>query len=120
MSKPGYVYVIAAPRGDRCKVGMTLGPPERRLRQLQTGNAAPLSLHGVARVANPRALEKRLHDRLAKARIRRTEWFAVSPSVAARLLRRLARPPRRVWRTIAAALLNLGLIGLVAYLLLGA
>ena len=117
MGKPGYVYVIAsAAHQDRCKVGMTLGPPERRLQQLQTGNASKLSLYDFVRVPDPRATEKTLHERLDDFRIRNSEWFATHPSDAARILARLAPAPRRPLLTLASALLNIAVVGGLIYL----
>ena len=120
VSKSGYVYVIAsAAHEERCKIGMTLQEPAKRLRQLQTGNSAKLSLYDAARVPDPRATERTLHERLKEFRIRNGEWFAIHPRDAARLLHKLAAPPRRPLIWILSTLVNLGILAGLAYFWFG-
>ena len=78
----GFVYFIfqGRPSLGRCKIGQTIQKPMRRLRQLQTGSAYKLHLHGVIKAPEPehKKLEKKLHYKFAHRRIR-GEWFKITP-----------------------------------------
>jgi predicted GIY-YIG superfamily endonuclease len=66
-----YVYFIQSGSNGSVKIGLS-NDPERRLRQLQTGNLRELRLRHV--VPGTRGTENDLHVRFAPARIR-GEWF---------------------------------------------
>jgi hypothetical protein len=78
------LYVIAASDQGPVKLGIS-NDPERRVRQLQTGHAAPLYLFHSEPIEQA-FLERRLHKDLAHVRTR-GEWFDVSVSDAISYLR---------------------------------
>lgn len=80
MSEITYLYVMSA--GVMVKIGFSKAP-ERRLRQLQTGQGETLVLIHKEAVATEivRPLEKVLHADLRHHRIR-GEWFNLSPEDA--------------------------------------
>lgn len=65
-----FVYFIASPEQDAVKIGYSSGVD--RLAALRTGNPSPLI--ELARIPAGRAVERALHDALARYRIR-GEWF---------------------------------------------
>lgn len=78
-----YLYLIEADAPVRpslalYKIGITSKPPERRLRQLQTGTPYPLSLVASVRCAHPARLERELHA-MFPGRNTSGEWFALTP-----------------------------------------
>ena len=129
-----YVYVISCPGRDRTlyKVGMTeSGTPERRLRQLQTGQPERLELVRWWPAMDAPGVERRMHALLAADHYR-GEWFAASLSeigaayavasggrgarmwwVQLRVWLRLWW--RRVWRVVEVGLLALGVVALMLF-----
>lgn len=75
-----HVYLIAANEAGPCKIGVA-GKPDARLRDLQTGNAQKLALHGSFPCEDAEALERAVHARLAPANMT-GEWFGVPVKVA--------------------------------------
>lgn len=71
LTNPSYVYFIQDGRKGAVKIGMTVDP-EKRLRDLQTGNPRTLRIRHV--IPGDRSTEKALHARFEPARIR-GEWF---------------------------------------------
>jgi hypothetical protein len=69
---PGWVYLIEAKEIRRLKIGFTTKSPESRLKGLQTGSPAALSV--VAQVKSLSGLELRLHKKFARYRVV-GEWF---------------------------------------------
>ena len=67
-----YVYLVVNQAGTQVKIGLSTRP-ERRVRTLSTGNAAPL--HLLCYVVGGRSLEKALHNKFKQHRIR-NEWYA--------------------------------------------
>lgn len=70
--KLGSVYFILDRDNDRVKIGHSRNP-WKRLRQLQTGSSAKLSLIGV--IAGNADVEKRLHSDMREHNVHR-EWFS--------------------------------------------
>ena len=81
------VYLISD--GTYTKIGVARNP-KRRLVDLQTGSVVPLRLLGS--IQGSFALEKQLHERYQKRRVR-GEWFQLSPHEIASILQIEARPP---------------------------
>lgn len=77
----GWVYLIQALNGGPIKIGWARDP-ERRLQDLQTGQAEQLTLLAV--IPGTKRLEHDIHRKLIYARLG-GEWF--QPVEAARLLR---------------------------------
>jgi hypothetical protein len=77
-----YLYVIAAHPEGPVKLGMSANP-EKRLRQLQTGHAEPLSLFHVEPIeaARCRLFERLLHRDIGCHR-KQGEWFALTTEAA--------------------------------------
>jgi hypothetical protein len=71
--------VYFAEAGRRVKIGWSTRVATR-LAQLQTGSADPIRLLGTE--PGGRALERRLHERFASARIS-GEWFEPTPELLA-------------------------------------
>lgn len=68
----GSVYFILDADNDRMKIGHSRDP-WKRLKQLQTGSSARLSL--VAVIAGSDAVEKRMHSDMREHNVHR-EWFS--------------------------------------------
>ncbi len=75
-----YVYFIQADEDGPIKIGTTSDDPQRRLRQLQTGNASKLRLLGAIRGTSVE--EKKFHASLSEWQ-RQGEWFEAHPAVLA-------------------------------------
>lgn len=76
--KTGSIYLIApSPRNGKVKIGLTLGDPKRRLKQLQTGAADVLELLHVFEIPGGKTLkvEQDLHKQF-NYRKHRGEWFS--------------------------------------------
>jgi hypothetical protein len=75
----GYVYFIRD-GGKITKVGRTKLKPEKRLRQLQTGNPRKLELIAWIEVADDVVVERDLHKKWADRRSPHggSEWFKIS------------------------------------------
>ncbi len=82
--KSQYIYVICEQTEavTPVKIGFSANP-EKRLRQLQTGHATPLTLFHQEEVPaqNVRALERAIHQEL-RHRKSRGEWFNLTPEDA--------------------------------------
>lgn len=76
----GRCYFVQCVHSRRIKIGWTGGRLKRRFGQLQTGSASPLSL--ILSLPGDRALERRLHERFARHRLR-GEWFRPDPELLA-------------------------------------
>lgn len=75
---PDTLYIVEEFGGGHCKIGISAGNDlQRRVRELQAGNARGLKV--VRSLASPEArkLERVLHSRFWKRHVR-GEWFAVS------------------------------------------
>lgn len=72
------LYIIGAEK-DLYKIGIS-DNPERRLKQLQTGNGHKLKLIDKFKIENERVIEKRLHNMLwqYKSVLGKNEWFVLS------------------------------------------
>lgn len=71
-----YIYIISDNLGNY-KVGITNNDPNERLLQLQTGNAAKLTLEKTFKVPQSMCykLEKQAHEQLSYKFVKRGEWF---------------------------------------------
>ena len=72
------VYVLGTDTGDLVKIGWSENIP-RRIRQLQTGNAARLIL--LARLDATQEHEFALHRRFSALRVDGSEWFRMHPAL---------------------------------------
>lgn len=76
------LYVIGPADGDRIKIGISFDVP-KRLAALQSGSPVELRVIGSWVCGNAKQVEKRMHKRLAAARLH-GEWFdARHPDVEA-------------------------------------
>jgi hypothetical protein len=82
MRDPHFIYVISATIDGPCKLGISAAP-DKRVRQLQTGHAHPLTVHYRQPLAAERVAyyEKLLHRDNAEKRMT-GEWFRMSVSDA--------------------------------------
>ena len=76
-----YVYAIRNKHTGRIKLGISENP-ERRLKELQTGNDCELELLAYREAANRFKDEKAIHDKHQHLRVR-GEWFDTPVAVAA-------------------------------------
>lgn len=86
----GYVYLassVGAP--GLLKIGHTTADPLKRIAQLQTGNPLGVQLVHAIATRDPKAVERRLHQRFATAR-RRGEWFEITVREARQALYEVA------------------------------
>lgn len=78
----GYVYLILEVDKDgneRHKIGVTKNSPEKRLKQLQTGNSNIIRLLHTYESVNYKRVEKWLHGRYRwKQTEAENEWFTLS------------------------------------------
>ena len=88
----GHVYAARVPGERRVKIGMTSGPPEARLRALNnTSVVDDFEIEFALAVPDRRAVETRVHERLAGCRVRSDrEFFRCSPRRAWAEIRRAA------------------------------
>lgn len=98
------IYFVRQDRTDLVKIGYTYSDPSRRLSDLQTGQADPLRLMGLA--DGDEVTERNWHARFASSRVR-GEWFRLTPPLACSIA--LANPLLREFFAYAPALL--GLVG---------
>ena len=82
-----YVYMIKEPSTGNIKIGISQDP-ERRLRQLQTGNSSKLELVACAKAENRYEDEMNLH-RMVENMLVRGEWFATGNAYAKELHKKL-------------------------------
>lgn len=73
---PGQVYVLKA--GQQYKIGVTTGAVEDRIKQLQTGSSAKISLVHTIPAWRPYRVESLLHAQYAHKHTR-GEWYKLSP-----------------------------------------
>jgi hypothetical protein len=79
----GCVYFLKAEGLGLIKIGIAADVASR-LAALQTGSPDNLVLLGVIRSADPRALERHLHEEFGASRVR-GEWFEPTPELIARI-----------------------------------
>jgi hypothetical protein len=84
-----YIYFIQADENGPIKIGFTSDDPNRRLSQLQTGNASALKLLGA--IKGTFARERQFHIALSKWRLQ-GEWFESHPTVLATIQDALSSP----------------------------
>lgn len=85
-SDEGYVYFIYENEPwlkswvvCNIKIGMSKNDPQKRLTQLQTGNRKNLTVYRAIITKDYKKLERELHDKYAKYRIRPNgEWFKIT------------------------------------------
>lgn len=75
----GYVYLICDPASDKFKIGMTKGPIEERISELQTGNPNELFISDYHYTNYPYRVESMLHSRYKSQNVL-NEWFDLSSS----------------------------------------
>lgn len=85
-----FVYFIQADQDGPIKIGFTSDKPEKRLSQLQTGNASALKLLGA--INAPASRERQFHAELSEWRLQ-GEWFAPHPTVLAAIGEALSAEP---------------------------
>lgn len=81
--RPTFVYFILATVSGMIKIGRA-DDPKRRFCVLQTGSAEVLELLGTVPDTSGGLLEKTLHRRFRKLRVR-GEWFRDDPAIRAAL-----------------------------------
>lgn len=70
-----YVYLIGdAGQDNTFKIGMTRGPIEKRIKQLQTGNGEEIYIVNYYETDYPFFVERLLHNKLYPKQ-KRNEWF---------------------------------------------
>ena len=70
-----YVYLLGdSGQENTFKIGMTRGPIEKRIRQLQTGNGEEIYLVNYYETAYPFFVERQLHQKMFPKQ-KRNEWF---------------------------------------------
>ena len=72
--KNGYVYLICDPIKDFFKIGITTGTIEKRIKELQTGNAGELFIRDYFKTDTVFKLEQLLHSKFILKHIH-GEWF---------------------------------------------
>ncbi len=70
----GYLYILQS--GEYLKIGISKNHPRQRVKQLQTGSAQEIKLLKFYRRKDYKQLEKYLHQKFRRRRIR-GEWFNV-------------------------------------------
>ena len=70
----GYLYILQS--GEYLKIGISKNHPRQRVKQLQTGSAQEIKLLKFYRRMDYKQLEKYLHQKFRRRRIR-GEWFNV-------------------------------------------
>lgn len=83
-SEKSYIYVIGPKQGNLQKIGLSKHP-EKRLKELQTGNPEKLVLHYTREIEENRVLlmEQQIHKELRYLKSReKSEWFNISPENA--------------------------------------
>ena len=78
--KSGFIYVLLDETGRR-KLGKTINDVDKRVKQLQTGNAEVITIEYRLQVNDMRQAEKAIHTLFAASRLRiNGEWFKLSDS----------------------------------------
>lgn len=78
------LYVIAPSEDGPCKIGIARDP-DKRLRELQTGNPHKLGVYLISKCSNAQDFEYRAHRHLASKRMQ-GEWFDITVVEAAKTL----------------------------------
>lgn len=91
-----FVYFIQADENGPIKIGFTADDPQRRLNQLQTGNASALKLLGA--INGTTARERQFHADLSEWRLQ-GEWFESHPTVLAAIQEALSSSAETVHET---------------------
>ena len=73
----GVVYLMYDEGNGLCKIGVTRGSAENRLRTLQTGNSNKISIVHVYQTDDPFKIESLLHNRF-RMQHESGEWFALT------------------------------------------
>jgi hypothetical protein len=78
----GYVYLILEinQHGEEChKIGISKNTPEKRLKQLSTGNPNEIRVLNTYESVNYKKVEKWLHSRYnTKKTLAKNEWFSLT------------------------------------------
>lgn len=78
MKTGGFVYLLADLGKDYTyKIGLTTGTVEKRVKELQTGNAGEIHICKRFKTDYPQLLEQFLHRQYGKDHVR-GEWFELS------------------------------------------
>lgn len=80
MIKRGLVYLICDPSQNLYKIGVTRGNGEKRLKQLQTGNASELQIIYTHETEFPYRLETMLHNKFKINQVL-NEWYDLPAEV---------------------------------------
>lgn len=117
-TKAGFVYIMTNPafRKNLIKIGLTRKTAQTRADELfTTGVPAPFKVYAKLKVANPEAVEAKLHKRFSKKRFnKKREFFAVKPKVAHAALYEVAgrrSQGRRFLTAVVAVFILLLLVG---------
>ena len=78
MDNGGYIYLIYDECADACKIGVSKGLKQKRLKALQTGNSTELRILYTYSCTYPYRLETMLHKYYANDCIK-NEWFYLTP-----------------------------------------
>lgn len=77
MRKKGFVYLICDNKNEVFKIGVTKKAIERRIKELQTGNATELFVTTYHETNYPYLIETMLHNRFNVNKVL-NEWFSLS------------------------------------------
>ena len=112
----GYLYILQS--GEYLKIGISKNHPRQRVKQLQTGSAQEIKLLKFYRRKDYKQLEKYLHQKFRRRRIR-GEWFNVELETVTSIIEKDQTMFQRImgfiaylW-TMASGLFVLFLIALV-------
>lgn len=73
----GFVYLICDSANNLYKIGVTKGSIEKRLKELQTGNATELHIAAYHETDYPYRIEKMLHSKYTSNNVH-GEWFELT------------------------------------------
>jgi hypothetical protein len=77
-----FVYIFQSGTDNFFKIGMTRKDPEKRRKELSTGNPYPLTLFDLIETEEANIVENYLHKKFAQYRVyggTATEYFAIDP-----------------------------------------
>lgn len=114
----GSVYVLSNPgHDDLVKIGWTTRSAAARARELSSATGVPddFTVEYETEMANPRAVEQAVHDRLADRTVNRNrEFFEVTPETARRTIKRVIGPDASAARRgLGLVLLALSILGVL-------